>query len=112
MENKKVFHCFMAIIMLFVLLTITPINMYATIVDSKINNKNICSDETDIILNDTTGIPDTNLYHAILKEVDDNSDGILTISEAEELCELHAEGSCIKDLTGIECCKNLEYLKS
>ena len=64
----------------------------------------------DIILNDETGIPDGNLYNAILKEADSNGDGKLTVAEANAISSLNAQNAKIKDLTGIEYCKNLYEL--
>ena len=60
-----------------------------------------------IIPNDETGIPDENLYQAILEDADSNEDGILTVAEAETVYDLTAENAGIKDLTGIQYCKNI-----
>lgn len=63
-----------------------------------------------MILNDETGIPDENLYNAILNAADSNKDGVLTISEAEALEKLNAENNNITDLTGIAYCKMLQEI--
>ena len=73
-------------------------------------NEPVIQTEDEVILNDETGIPDTNLYKAILDNVDNNNDGVLTISELEKVYELDAENRGIKDLTGLEYCKNVYCL--
>lgn len=62
------------------------------------------------IPNDKNGIPDTNLYNAILECADKNNDGILFEWEAEELISLYAAENEITDLTGIQYFTNLEEL--
>ena len=68
-----------------------------------------------VILNDETGIPDPNLYAAILAAADgvlgDETDGVLTVSEAEAITSLEASEAEITDLTGIANCRNLTDLR-
>ena len=65
----------------------------------------------DVIPNDETGIPDVELYNAILEEADINEDGILTKSEAEAITYLYAVDLGIESIVGISCCKNLDSLE-
>lgn len=64
-----------------------------------------------IILNDETGIPDTNLYQKVLKKADMNKDGILTRTEAEAVTEIDAAYADISNIKGIEYLSNLQKLK-
>lgn len=50
----------------------------------------------DIIRNDKTGIPDQNLYNALIYECDYNNDGILTKEEAKRVGELSINNGSIK----------------
>jgi len=60
-----------------------------------------------VIKNDEMGIPDVNLYNAILETADSNNDGVLTVAEAEAITELSVALCNVKNLTGIENLKNL-----
>ena len=71
----------------------------------------VMADSEDVILNDETGIPDAELYNAILEEADINEDGILTKSEAEAITYLYAVDLGIESIVGISYCKNLDTLE-
>ena len=62
-----------------------------------------------IIKNDETGIPDENLYDALLFW-DTNEDGLLSFDEAENVTILTAQQRGITNLQGIEYCTNLKTL--
>lgn len=61
----------------------------------------------EIITNDENGIPDTNLYNALLQIADTNEDGILTIDEAEARKSIDIWAEDISSLRGIKYFKNV-----
>lgn len=64
----------------------------------------------EIITNDENGIPDTNLYNALLQNADTNEDGILTIDEAEAIEIIDVSGNEISSLIGIKYFKKIKAL--
>lgn len=72
------------------------------------------SNNDGVIKNDDTGIPDSVLYNDILNVADSNGDGILTVSEAEQITRLtlnpDASKNDVKILKGIRYCKGLQTL--
>lgn len=72
------------------------------------NTKDI--EQSNVIENSEAGIPDINLYEAVLKVADDNNDNILTKEEAERVIELNADNLGINTLKGIEFMPNLYRL--
>lgn len=64
----------------------------------------------EIITNDENGIPDTNLYNALLQIADTNEDGILTIDEAEAIEIIDVSGNEISSLIGIKYFKKIKAL--
>lgn len=92
----------------------------STISNSSINKalSNISSssaivvDNTPIIKNDASGIPDATLYKAILKELGKSENKTFTTKEAETITFLSYGffSEKIKDITGIVKLKNLTFL--
>ena len=74
------------------------------------NGEMVEEEESNIIPNSKTGIPDKALYDGILKVADVNKDGVLTVSEAEAITELELVECGISDLTGLNYCKNIKTL--
>lgn len=70
----------------------------------------IIEEKEDIITNDENGIPDTNLYNALLQKADTNEDGILTIDEAEAIEIIDVSGNEISSLIGIKYFKKIKAL--
>lgn len=66
--------------------------------------------EDGVIRNDESGIPDTNLYNALLQIADTNEDGILTVEEAETRTSINIQGENISSLKGIKYFKNIKSL--
>lgn len=63
-----------------------------------------------IIPNDASGIPDKNLYDAILQAGDENKDGFLAVYEAANITTLDARDKNITNLKGIEYCQGASYI--
>ena len=63
-----------------------------------------------IITNDENGIPDKNLYDVLVEKCDNNGDGILTVSEAEDVHSVTLRECNITSLKGIEYLKGVRYL--
>ena len=63
-----------------------------------------------IITNDENGIPDKNLYDVLLEKCDNNGDGILTVSEAEDVHSVTLRECNITSLKGIKYLKGVRYL--
>lgn len=69
--------------------------------------------DSEIIKNDETGIPDKALYDLILKAVRNDSDGVFTKDEAMAVYDIstnYNDDISIKDLKGIEYCRNLSTI--
>lgn len=64
-----------------------------------------------VIRNDSTGIPDRNLYCAILSELEKSKNKTFTEKEAESILDLDCMTRKIKSIKGIEKLKNLKSLK-
>ena len=113
--------------MLATALSVSMICSNANIIQAQENtqtNETIAENGDVIIPNDETGIPDANLYNAILNgmisnesgngyrsEVDSNKDGLLSVAEAERVSHVYAS-TATKNLQGIQYCKNLESFSS
>ena len=63
-----------------------------------------------IITNDENGIPDKNLYDVLVEKCDNSGDGILTVSEAEDVHSVTLRECNITSLKGIEYLKGVRYL--
>ena len=64
-----------------------------------------------VITNDENGIPDKNLYNALLEELDSNNDGILTKEEASESqYVLNLDEKNITNLKGIDNIKGFRII--
>ena len=113
--------------MLATALSVSMICSNANIIQAQGNtqtNETIAENGDVIIPNDETGIPDANLYNAILNGmisnesgngyrsgVDSNKDGLLSVAEAERVSHVYASAAT-KNLQGIQYCKNLENFSS
>lgn len=78
-----------------------------------INNRIVKADETDsseIIENNENGIPDKNLYDAVLEQWDTNKDGKLSIAEATIYDTLNLSQKNISSIKGINYFTNLKNL--
>lgn len=88
--------------------------MYAMVFASGISAKAEDVDESEIIKNDETGIPDETFYRLAVKQCDADKDGVLTKSEAEACEQLNFDGllimDSIYDIRGIEYFTNLVHL--
>lgn len=84
--------------------------MLAVICFLCISSVTVFATDEDVILNDASGIPDKNLYQAILQKVNAESRGSFTKEEAENVIYLWAPNGGISDLTGIGFLSNLKSL--
>lgn len=78
-----------------------------------INNRIVKADETDsseIIENNENGIPDKNLYDAVLEQWDTNKDGKLSIAEATTYDTLNLSQKNISSIKGINYFTKLKNL--
>ena len=66
--------------------------------------------DNQIITNDENGIPDGNLYKALLNECDSNNDGILTADETNDVYTVNLRDCNINSLKGISCLKGTHSL--
>lgn len=80
---------------------------------TEINNRIVKADETDsseIIENNENGIPDKNLYDAVLEQWDTNKDGKLSIAEATIYDTLNLSQKNISSIKGINYFTKLKNL--
>lgn len=68
-------------------------------------------DDSEIIRNDETGIPDRLLYRMLLEKCDSNDDQLLSVNELQEVTCLYSNDKGIANLKGIEHLVNLNYLE-
>ncbi len=66
--------------------------------------------DNQIITNDENGIPDGNLYKALLNKCDSNNDGILTADETNDVYTVNLRDCNINSLKGISCLKGTHSL--
>lgn len=69
-------------------------------------------EQTDIIRNDESGIPDRNLYQQLILDFDVNSDGLLQLSEVENVGAILVDGKEINSLKGINYLTNLKIISA
>lgn len=69
-------------------------------------------EQTDIIRNDESGIPDRNLYQQLILDFDKNDDGLLQLSEVENVGAILVDGKDISSLKGINYLTNLKIISA
>jgi hypothetical protein len=85
-----------------------PLYQTAYAGESRTEEVEFLEESGQVIANDESGIPDKNLYAAVLKAADSNGDGVLTVAEVEGIKSLSASSKNIQNIQGIQYCKNLK----